>query len=170
MKDYIKFSSVLGIICLIAGAFLSLVHSVTEPEIQKQARLAEIRSLKNVIPELADYKETTADGYKIFTVFDEQGRIIGYTFLCEAKGYSSTIKIMVGIDAQGNIKGVDIVSQNETPGLGSRIKEADFLSGFKGRSPEDVQEVDTISGATISSRAVIEAVKENLKTVIQSIK
>ncbi|MDD4909725.1 MAG: RnfABCDGE type electron transport complex subunit G [Candidatus Omnitrophica bacterium] len=170
MKEYAKFSLTLFVICLVSAAFLSIVYSVTEPAIRKQAQAAEVSSLRKVVPEAADYKQEALGQNKLFTVFDADKKCIGYAFLCEAQGYSGAIKIMVGIDAAGDIKGVDIVEHSETPGLGSRIQEQGFLSGFKGRSYNDIQGVDTIGGATISSAAVIKAVEESLKEVIKSIK
>lgn len=170
MKEYVKFSFTLFIICFISAAFLSIVYSVTEPAIKKQAQAAEISSLRKVIPATADYKEGAVGESKLFTAFDGDKNRIGYAFLCEAQGYSGAIKIMVGTDAAGNIKGVDIVEQNETPGLGTRIQEQGFLSGFKGKGYNDIRDVDTIGGATISSEAVIKAVEENLKVIIKSIK
>ncbi|MEQ9301811.1 MAG: RnfABCDGE type electron transport complex subunit G [Cyclobacteriaceae bacterium] len=83
------------------------------------------------------------------------------------QGYSGRIEIMVGFEMDGRIREVQVLSHRETPGLGSKITNADFLSQFVGQYPElfdlrvtkDGGEVDGISGATISSRAVGEAIK-----------
>ena len=85
-------------------------------------------------------------------------------------GYSGLIELMVGIDANGAIRNIEVVSHLETPGLGSKIKDKAFIDQYIGKTAEnfdlrvkkDGGEVDGISGATISSRAFSEAVKQAL--------
>lgn len=91
-------------------------------------------------------------------------------------GYSGRIEIMVGFEMDGKIRDVQVLSHKETPGLGSKITTADFLDQFKDKSPDqfdlrvtkDGGEVDGISGATISSRAVgaaIQTAYDNFKGI-----
>ena len=85
-------------------------------------------------------------------------------------GYSGRIELMVGIDQDGVIRNIEVVSHLETPGLGSKIKDKVFIDQFIGKTADDFDlrvkndggEVDGISGATISSRAFCEAVKQAL--------
>lgn len=87
------------------------------------------------------------------------------------KGYSGRIELMVGIGKDGAIKNIEVVSHSETPGLGSKMKEAFFRDQFIGRSKTDAPlkvkkdggDVDALSGATISSRAFCEAVQQAMK-------
>lgn len=84
------------------------------------------------------------------------------------KGYGGRIELMVGIDSEGVIKNIQVVSHAETPGLGSKIRDDDFVKQFIGRKvtaaalqvKKDGGDVDAISGATISSRAFCEAVQK----------
>lgn len=86
------------------------------------------------------------------------------------KGYSGRIELMVGLDAEGVIRNIQVVSHSETPGLGSKIATEDFIRQFIGRKMEaeplkvrkDGGDVDAISGATISSRAFCGAVQDAL--------
>ena len=85
-------------------------------------------------------------------------------------GYSGLIELMVGVDENGAIRNIEVVSHLETPGLGSKIKDAAFIDQYIGKTAEnfdlrvknDGGEVDGISGATISTRAFSEAVKQAL--------
>lgn len=86
-------------------------------------------------------------------------------------GYSGLIRIMLGVDASGRIHGVYILEHRETPGLGSKICNPEFLDQFKGKSlrnftfavEKDGGDVDAVTSATISSRAVTEALKTGLQ-------
>ena len=79
----------------------------------------------------------------------------------DAKGYCGPIKMIVSLNSDRTIKSVRIIEQNETAGIGTRITEPGFLKQFEGKTAREVVErkgVDAITGATISSDAVIEAV------------
>ncbi len=94
-----------------------------------------------------------------------QGRdSAGYTFELASKGFADRVAVRAAIDAQGMITGVTLVSQNETPEYGGRITGADgeaFLQQFAGKPAEGFGEgVDVISGATVTSNAVIKSVKQ----------
>lgn len=86
------------------------------------------------------------------------------------KGYGGRIRIMVGVNPDGTIRAVTVLEQAETPGLGARIREPEFLDQFQNRSLEnfnfkvekDGGDVHAITAATISSRAVAEAVEDAL--------
>ncbi len=112
----------------------------------------------------------------------------GYVFIAKKYGYSSVIETMVGIKTNGKITGVSILNQNETPGLGAKIVEIAstktligaikgifskekppekelapyFTEQFKGLDARkvDISRIDTITGATISSKAVTDSIKE----------
>jgi len=101
---------------------------------------------------------------------------IGYAFLALGKGYGGDINILVGLEDESTLKGVTIITQNETPGLGTRIEDSDFTDMFTGLAIADIGltrdggGIDALTGATISSRAVVDAVKaEALEKVAQLI-
>ena len=72
---------------------------------------------------------------------------------------------MVGMTADDKITGIKVVNQNETPGLGSRIAQADFTTQFTGKGSSSINQVQAITGATISSRAVINAVAAQAEAI-----
>ncbi len=86
-------------------------------------------------------------------------------------GYSGNIFIMVGVDAGGTVTGIEILSHAETPGLGDKIEEGWFKEQFKQKNldnadwrvKKDGGEFDQITGATISPRAIVGAVKDGLE-------
>ena len=101
---------------------------------------------------------------------------VGCVLLASGKGYSSTIEMVVGVDLAGALTGISIVSQQETPGLGAKITEIRygesepwFQAQFKGKTvtqlsvDKDGGAIDSITGATISSRAVTDGVRSALK-------
>ena len=115
--------------------------------------------------------------------FSQNGIRSGYVFPVSAKGLWSTIKLLVAIDPDfSNYLGIKIISQGETPGLGARITEHWFQEQFTGKrfhhgdkfiklqmieESEDpkVDQVSQITGATVSSKAVITAIQDELETL-----
>jgi len=77
---------------------------------------------------------------------------------------------MVGMSASGEITGVKVINQNETPGLGTRVSENSFLSQFVNKNINSLSGVQTVSGATISSRAVIESVRKRIEQIQKILK
>ena len=157
MKDMVRFGFILGIICIVAAGLLSGVNSITKPRILAQAQAEENAGLKEVLPE-ADKFEGVKEKEEViyYKGYDKNGKFVGVAFKAVGKGYSSVIETLVGMLKDGKINAIKILSQNETPGLGSRIAEPGFTSQFKGI--DDLSGVHAITGATISSRAVIASV------------
>jgi len=98
---------------------------------------------------------------------------VGVAFQVTAPdGYAGDISVLMGVTPEGKITGIEIISQRETPGLGNKILQEGWRGEFKGRSLEDGPklavkkdggEIDQFSGATISPRAVTNAVKRGLE-------
>jgi len=166
MKRIVGISIPLIIICIISGAALTASYDLTKGRIEmvEQERINE--SLSVVFPG-ASFTET--DDYYSAAMGGEE---IGYAFIAEGKGYSGTIKTMVGMHQNGTISRIHVISQLETPGLGMRIAEPDFTNQFKGKRIGDVRlrqdggAIDAITGATISSRAITDTVRERAEVVL----
>ncbi len=161
MKEMVRYGLILSLICILASASLAAVNSLTKHKIIEQARVEEEASLKEVIPDAQKF-EPVKSGEEVlyYKVFDKDNRFIGAAFKASQKGYSSVIETMVGMKKDGIITGIKILNQNETPGLGARIAETSFRSQFSNKNIEGLSDVSAITGATISSRAVIESVKQ----------
>lgn len=165
MKEIAKLGLTLMIISLIAGAALSFTNYYTAKQIEKQREMLMKESLNKVI-DAESFKEK--DNY--YEAYDKDGNIIGRVLKVQAPGYSSTISALVGIDTGNKIKGVAVVSQQETPGLGSNIEKDSFLSQFIGKEEgslvlkKDGGSIDAVTGATISSRALTDGIKNAINT------
>ena len=172
MNQYARMIVVLVIISMASGAVLALSYAVTNPTIQEQARQKLEQSVLVVIPEASRIEEVQKGDMTFYIGLDDAGNKKGIAFKTVGSGFSGSIEIMVGYDPkEGKLLGIDILSMSETPGLGARIKDEAFRSQFKGKSVEDEfvakQDVEAISGATISSTAVASALKTSLAKVVE---
>ncbi len=184
MVDLRRLVVVLTLVAAGAGLILAVVESATRAPIAEQRRLQTLRALKAVLPP-AD-NDPDADAVQMVIGRDRKGReqlgtfyrgrrdgvLNGIAFQVVAPdGYSGNIDIMVGIDPQGNVTGVAILRHAETPGLGDKIARPDFTGKFVGKSldaadwrvKKDGGDFDQLTGATISPRAVVGAIRRGLE-------
>ncbi len=162
-KEFIYPILVLGGICLVVALLLSLTHKTTEPIIKEQERVAADRARAEVMTmgdtvnaDIAFEKVTLSS--KLEGIENVYRCELGYAILATSKGFGGTIYVMVGIDNDGKIIKVKLTKHNETPGLGSKVGLTDFTSRFYEKSATEAESADTISGATISSKAFKKAV------------
>jgi len=171
MKEMVRYGFILALICIIASGLLAGMNLLTKARINAQAQDEEEASLKEVLPEGERFEAVKAgEEVLYYKAYDKSGKFIAVAFKASGKGYSSIIESMVGMDRNGVIGAIKILSQNETPGLGARIAEPGFASGFSSKSLNDLDNIQAITGATISSRAVIDSVKkraEEIKGIIK---
>lgn len=158
------------LVVLVSAFLLNFTNSLTEPVIQAQ-QYGEIQAqLEVLFPEMTDFSVED----DLFTIEDD-GAEVGYGFLAEGQGYGGTISILVGLENDTALRGIIIISQDETPGLGARIVNESFTSQFAGVSidevnfPENGGRIDAISGSTVSSTAVVEAVRTAAQEKIASL-
>lgn len=171
MKESIfKSTLVLTVCCLLAAAMLASAYVATKDKIEEQAKLAIDERLKEIFPDASNFAEKES-----YYIAQQNGKTIGYLAMSEAVGYSSVIKVIVGMYANKSVAGVRILEQAETPGLGSETSKPDFYNRFQGLDSSSVSlkknngKVDGITGATISSRAVSEAVKITLQQILEPV-
>ena len=152
-------------ICTVVTLLLALTNWLTAGRIAQNAVRKAAESRQKVLA-AADYQPVDSEG-RICKAFDDKGRLIGMVVTTASNGYGGAIEVMTGIRADGTVTGVTILSMEETPGLGAKTKEDRFLRQFKGSAgggsyavTKDSGEIDAVSGATISSRAVTAAVNE----------
>jgi electron transport complex protein RnfG len=187
MKDIMKLGLTLLLVTAVAGAALSLVNNITRPRIEEQKRLVTERALIAALPAVdknAINPVFKADTLKYYIGYKDTSRqeITGYAFVARGTGYSSTIETMVGVDTMGTIIGIKIMQQVETPGLGTKIEEiryGDITSWFQrqfiGKKAgeiavdKDKGEIVSVTGATISSRAVTNSINSGVRKLIEQI-
>lgn len=167
-------------ITLIAGLLLGLTFNVTAEPRAYQTKLKTEVAL-NAVLEDTKFQELEVEGdtkfvtkvYKGTTEDNGGGDLKGYAYQLETtEGYGDVIKLMVGINADGTISGIDIVSHTETPGLGAAADGDKFKDQFKSKLAEKLyvkkgavepQEIDAMGGATITSNAVTNAVNDAIE-------
>ncbi len=169
MNQMVKFGLILGVICLAATLVLAVTYEVTKPKIDAAMHGEVQKALKTVMPEADFFKLSTLDGTEYFEALSRSA-LIGYCLKTTGSGYGGYITIMIGFDTKGIIKGVRVLEHQETPGLGSKINEVlpgqtdpYFLNQFKGKDGRGVRlgkDIDAITGATISSKAVTDTVNK----------
>jgi electron transport complex protein RnfG len=158
----------LTIVILISVILLSFTNSFAAEKIQAQADAQTKAMLVAMFPDMTDYSLT-----KDIYVVKAGGKNIGYAFIAVGKGYGGAIQILVGLQDANTIKGISIISQKETAGLGSRVTLPQFTNQFASKNINDVKikseggAIDGITGSTVSSKAVINAVRE---TALEKVK
>lgn len=173
MREMLRYGLILGLICSLASGLLAGVNHLTKAKIIAQAQAEEASSIKELFPGAANFQSIKSKAGEdiYYKAYNQEGNFLGVAFKAIGKGYSSDIETLVGMTKEGKIIAIKIINQNETPGLGSRVNEPSFTGQFTGRDTQDLSGVQAITGATISSRAVIDAVKnkaEEIKNEIAS--
>jgi H+/Na+-translocating ferredoxin:NAD+ oxidoreductase subunit G len=172
----IRLGAILMFVAGLAAASLALLNTQTAPIIaenkarmQAEARSEVVRSLG-----VSSYDEViTEDNFTYYRCLDDSGSVIGYTTLALGKGYSSTIETVSGFSADYKVAGLKITFQQETPGLGTKaeeVKKGDtepwFLHQFKQLDAftlavkKDRGQIDAITGATITARAIANSIRD----------
>ena len=137
-----------------AAKAAELLNEWWEAKSGAQEETGPIAKFKEIFPN-SQFKQVEENVYQVI----QNGKVIGYVGIGSKKGFGGPITAAVGINIDGTLKGVRVLEQNETPGLGDKITDNTFLSQFEGLSYDKI-DVDTISSATISSKALIELVQE----------
>ncbi|MDR4508829.1 MAG: FMN-binding protein [Candidatus Brocadiaceae bacterium] len=221
MQKKVRYTTILTIVSLIASVGVSSAFLLTRNSIKERDLAVRTEALYVVLPGLEGQPEVIIpvdipDSEPVFKGLNREGKLIGYAACGEAQGYSSKIKVMVGVDPEHeHILGIDILSQKETPGLGTKIIEVEststlwsvisnalrklqkkddieswhlssgdagtalrpwFQEQFKQKTynqlivskMKDAEKITAITGATISTKAVIDAVKNAIDKIINS--
>ena len=186
---------VLTAITLVAGLALGAVYGMTKDTIDEQKRVANARSYQAVLPEATSFSPDAdvdaaiaglngavwgEDMGRVYieeamTGYGEGGETVGHVVrVTSADGFDGNLTLVVGIDAAGTITKVAFTEINETPGMGMRAQEPEFIDQFSGRAAQKLalykqgasdnaeDGIDAISGATITSTAVTNAVNAGL--------
>jgi electron transport complex protein RnfG len=173
---------VLTAVMILSGLVLATVSGALQPLIAANQEQALAESLESIFDDAADPEFTALDTDDIWRA-SAGGRQIGYAARVEATGYGGPIQLILGISpGLDRILGIAVVESVETPGLGARIQEEEFQNQFEGLSvgepitavknePADTEEneIEAISGATISTNAVVNAVNAAVPDILSTI-
>ena len=188
MKDILKLTGILTLICTICTVILAAVNAVTEAPIAQTKEKNILEAAKKVLPPGSEpIKVETLipldnQGVRTNVVFvakDAAGQVVAVAVQgTSKKGYGGPVILMVGIAADGTLINFDVIEQTETPGLGTKIKDESFrkrlirrpdgtprpIAGTQWKVTRDGGEIDAVTAATISSRAATEAVRDAIAT------
>lgn len=161
MRSVFKPVVVLTMICIVVAGLLAYVNSVTKPVINAAADREAAAARKDVLPTATSFKELDMDDKPegVVAVFRGSGDS-GYVFMVSHKGYGGDVNLICGIDLNGRLVSVRTLSHSETNGIGSMVVDnsSDYRLKFTGLTSEELDSVDTVTGATISSTAYKKAV------------
>ena len=178
----------LTVITLVAGVGLGAVYDVTKEPIARMEENTKLTAYRSVFPEAADFGEAGYDVIGSYSVIDAEGACeidsaayakdalgndIGYVInVTTHEGYGGDITISMGVDESGTVRGVEILKISETAGLGMKATTKAFRDQFADKSVTQFSytktgagsdfEIDAISGATITTKAVVNAVNYGL--------
>jgi electron transport complex protein RnfG len=178
---------ILTVTSLIAGAALAFTYEATMPRIRVNETKARQEALKDVVPATVRFTTlklkvqlTGASGkpepkeLEIYRCLDSAGQVAGLAYIAEPAGFADLIQVMVGLDpVDRKVLAIRVLDLKETPGLGVKVREDRFTRQFRGKSLEDAfaaarsgSDVQAVTGATISSKAVAHGVKESADAVL----
>lgn len=162
-KDITAPIIVLVCICLVASFLLAGVYQITSPIIAEHEEAAANEAKKAVLPNGDTFEEVAIDPEKLVlgvTNVYKAANGVGYAISTNVKGMYAGLKIMVGVNSNGEVSGVNVLTNEETAGIGSKAMDPAYLEKYIGVKSADT--VDGISGATYSSKGVKTAINAAL--------
>lgn len=176
LASVIVISAILIIITVLLGIVANLLSGITE----RNAKADVLAAMERVMPaENYEKSEMQFDAAtRILSLYEAKkgDELVGYCVETEADGYENPIRVVVGVDANGAVTKVEVLSIAETSGYNSKIKGEDFLSSFVGKNEEltvvngkadTSAKIVAVSGATVSSNGVKEGVNHAIAAVSQ---
>lgn len=177
MNRVIHMVVVLTTVGLLSAIALVSMFQYANPFIEENRRRVLQTAILEVLPEARSY-QIMDEKQGIYQGLDAADHPVGYAFVSEGSGYQGKIRMMVGMSLDvTQLKGLQILENVETPGLGAKIDEKGFKDQFVGlevlpqieyvqnRKPDKPNAIQAITGATISSRSVVKALNNDIERV-----
>jgi electron transport complex protein RnfG len=154
------------------GVMLAGVHGKLAPVIQVNRSNDILKQIPALVPGSVRAETAQRNGADVYRATDADGRTIGWVVPGSGQGFADVILTLVGLDESGRkITGLYVAQQSETPGLGDRIRDEEFRNRFQGRStdkplvvvkrpPESDEQIEGVTGATVSSLSVVQIVNQ----------
>ncbi len=188
-SESIKNTISLMLITVIAGILLGAVYEITKAPIAKENQRAKEEAYKAVFADADSFEDVKVDSDKVqkelqekgldatineaMKVLDKSGQPMGYVLtVTDHEGYGGDIQFAMGVQSDGTLNGISFLSIGETAGLGMKAKEDSFKKQFEGKQVEQIvytkngakadNEIDALSGATITTNAVTNGVNAGL--------
>ena len=183
MNKIMKDALILMVITLAAGLALGYVYDITKGPIAEQEQKAKEKAYQAVFADASEFERIEGEA-EVFSyeateiqetllAKDESGEILGVVMnITNGEGYGGDIQFAMGVTKEGIINGISILAIDETPGLGMKAKEEAFYGQYTGKTADTIQytktgavnanEIDAISGATITTKAVTNGVNAGI--------
>lgn len=172
MRETAKLAILLAAICSVCGAMLVSFDKATRTRREQSAASREISAAATLFGigdgDLSSIERRDDLGAFVVRDASNGGAFAGAAIRCSSpNGYGGDVKLLVAFGSDGSLKDFTVLESHETPGLGANISKPEFHAQFKGR-PSDIQwkvrndggDIDAVTSATISSRAVCEAIAD----------
>jgi electron transport complex protein RnfG len=185
-NNFVRMIGALVAVGALSGATLVMVYTLTTQRIKDNRNKESEQAVVNLFPDadIAALMKGSEKGTRgIVEVVDKNKKLLGYAFKAEGNGYQGAIEIIGGLNADlSQMQGIEIVESQETPGLGAEIAGDNFRKQFVGLSvahpieyvknqkPQQPYQIEAITGATISSRAVVNILNKRIEEVRKIIK
>lgn len=169
MNHPIKLGGILFLLTAICVGILGVVNEVTKPIIEKNEIATEEAAMHTLITAAESFTNIDSiedDTIKKVIIAKQGTQTVGYVVRIEPNGYGGTIKLLIGIDQEGIVKGIRILEHSETPGFGANADKNSFKNQFidknaplkVSKNAANEGEIQAITGATITSAAITDAV------------
>jgi electron transport complex protein RnfG len=157
--------------CLLSGIIIAGTYTITAP-VAAQSRIdLKNKAMKELVTDAKEFKPI--EGKTEWYTAMKDGKPVAYVVPAESKGYGGAIKMVLAVSLDGKIMDFKILQHNETPGLGDKAGDDKFRKRFSGKVAEDLEvvkvpsdkNIQALTGATITSRAVTKGIKEAVEAV-----
>lgn len=168
MKIVIQMILTLSIIGVVSGGVLSQLNGWAQPKIAAHRKAETERAIFVVQPEAKKYTKVEGIDFELYKVFNENDEQTGFAMVYQGNGFAGNMRVMAGLNNDATeITGIEVLEQTETPGLGTKVTEEPFGKQFlglstnpkieyvKGVAPSKPNEIQAVTGATISSKSVV---------------
>lgn len=170
-NSMLKIAMNLAITCFVAGAIIAGTFTLTHETAHSQTIKAKNDAMKELVKDADTFKPV--DGKDGWYSAVKGGKVIAYVVPAEGKGYGGSIQMLAAVGSDGKAIDYKVLKHAETPGLGDRMVEPKFRNQFAGKEAKDMEvvkvptdkNIQAMTGATISSRAVTKAIKEAVENV-----
>ncbi|WP_069997969.1 RnfABCDGE type electron transport complex subunit G [Cellulosilyticum sp. I15G10I2] len=178
MRESLKLGILLFVITAVCAGMLGLINRTTTPVIAQNKADSEQQAMKMLIEEAETFsKVENIEDEKIKEVYVAKSgeEVIGTIAKVMPNGYGGEITVLIGFDLESQIKGIKILSHTETPGFGANATKPTFIDQFLQKLPPlkvvkatpQEDEIVAITGATITSDAIVEGVNQAAAYVIE---
>ncbi|SHH62731.1 electron transport complex protein RnfG [Sporobacter termitidis DSM 10068] len=156
----------LTVACIVSGVILAVAYFITHPVAVQKQKEADALALQTLVPAATSF--VPVDGQDNMTVAKNGDTVVAYVVEEAPRGYESAVEMLVAVSSDGKVLNFSITSNKETPGLGTKASEPAFMDQFIGKTsehlavtkdPANKEDVQAITGATITSKAVTKGVK-----------